>query len=167
MNTDPSGTPTPPVRRTLPPGPSQRIFVAEQDEETLDLIVSAFVEDGWDAYGMDGETALAECLEIIAHHALRPPDLIVVGVGMAWHSGIDLVEAVRSAGFATPVVLLTWSIPTDLRLRIERAGAAALVRKPFNVTELRSAVRRARASLHAGPVTIPSGTDGRANAASH
>lgn len=130
-------------RATLVARP-QRILVAEDDEETRDLVVRAFVEDGHDVFGLEGETELAECLDAIARSALRPPDLIAMGVRMAWHSGVDLLEGIRSDGWATPVVLMTWSAPGSVRLQIERAGAAAVVAKPFNLTELRRAARHAR-----------------------
>jgi CheY-like chemotaxis protein len=134
----------------ITPGPAQRILVADDDDETRDLVVTAFVEDGCDVYGLDGEVALTECLEIISRYSLRAPDLIAVGVGMAWHSGIDLVDGIRSAGWSTPVILMTWSARGDVRSRVQRAGPAVLVGKPFNATELRSAARRAR-KLESGP----------------
>jgi DNA-binding response OmpR family regulator len=144
MSLEPKTTPLPSVRRTTKPGPAQRILVAEDDDETRDLVVTAFVEDGCDVYGLDGEAALTECLDIIRRYSLRAPDLIAVGVGMAWHSGIDLLDGIRSAGWSTPVILMTWSVPREVRYRVQKAGPAALVGKPFNATELRSAARRAR-----------------------
>ena len=144
MRFDRNLQPHPSVRRTTLAGSPQRILVAEDDDETRDLVVTAFVADGHEVYGLDGEAALTECLEIIGRYSLRAPDLIAVGVRMAWHSGLDLVEGIRSAGWTTPVVLMTWSAPRGLRQRVEGAGPAALVAKPFNVTELRHAARRAR-----------------------
>src|ERR1035438_4447896 len=67
------------VRRTTRVGPSPRVLVAEDDEETRDMVVTAFVEDGYDVYGLDGEEGLTECLGIIALNSLRAPDLIAVG----------------------------------------------------------------------------------------
>jgi DNA-binding response OmpR family regulator len=133
----------PPPQTAQPGTPSRRILVAEDDEETRRMVVTAFVEDGHDVYGLDGEVALGETLSIITRHRLRVPDLIAVGVRMAWHSGIDLVDDLRSAGWTTPVVLMTWFAPRNLRSRLEKAGPAALVAKPFNVTELRGAARHA------------------------
>ena len=139
------------TRQARRPAPaSQRILVAEDDDETRDLVVTAFVEEGHDVYALDGEAALGETLSIIARHSLRAPDLIAVGVRMAWHSGIDLVDDIRSAGWTTPVVLMTWLGPRTLRPRLEKAGPVALVVKPFNVAELRSAARHAL-KLHVGP----------------
>jgi DNA-binding response OmpR family regulator len=151
------------LRQARPAVPAQRILVAEDDEDTRELVVTAFVEDGHDVYAMDGEVALGESLSIITRHSLRAPDLIAVGVGMAWHSGIDLVDDIRRAGWTTPVVLTTWFVPRNLRARLEMAGSAALVAKPFNMTELRSAARRARkqhgglgsASTLPGPQPMP------------
>jgi DNA-binding response OmpR family regulator len=39
---------------------------------------------------------------------------------------------------------MAWSVPGNARLQVEKAGAATVVAKPFNVAELRSAARRAR-----------------------
>jgi CheY-like chemotaxis protein len=141
MNFDRRGPSLRQARR--PAAPSQRILVAEDDEETRELVVTTFVEDGHDVYALDGELALGEALSIITRHSLRAPDLIAVGVGMAWHSGVDLVDDIRTAGWSTPVVLMTWFVPKNLRSRLEGAGAAALVAKPFNVTQLRGAARLA------------------------
>jgi DNA-binding response OmpR family regulator len=148
MSIDTGGRSLRPARQ--PTAPSRRILVAENDEETRELVVTAFVEDGHDVYALDGELALGESLSIIARHALRAPDLIAVGVGMAWHSGIDLVDDIRTAGWATPVLLMTWFVPRDMRSRLEKAGPAALVAKPFNVTQLRGAARLA-CRQQAGP----------------
>jgi CheY-like chemotaxis protein len=136
-----------PFRRAPLAARSQRILVAEEDEETRELVVGAFVDEGHDVFGLEGEAELAECLGMIALNALRPPDLIAMGVRMAWHSGIDLLEGIRSEGWATPVVLMTWSAPGSVRHQVQRAGAAAVVAKPFNVTELRRAARCARTKV--------------------
>jgi DNA-binding response OmpR family regulator len=133
-----------PARRASLTARCQRVLVAEDDEETRDLAVTAFAGDGHDVFGLKGEAELVECLEIIARHSLRSPDLIAVGVSMAWHSGIDLVEEIRGAGWTTPLVLMTWSLRGDVRSRVEGIGAAVVVAKPFNVAELRNAARRAR-----------------------
>ena len=129
----------------------RRVLVADDDEETRELVVTAFVEDGHDVYALDGEGALNEALSIIARHSLRVPDLIAVGVGMAWHSGIDIVDDIRSAGWTAPVVLMTWFVHRNMRSRLEHVGSAALVAKPFNVTELRGAVRHACNQHPGGP----------------
>jgi DNA-binding response OmpR family regulator len=150
------------LRQGRPALPPERILVAEDDEGTRELVVRAFVEDGHDVYTLDGEVALGESLSIVTRDSLRAPDLIAVGVGMAWHSGIDLVDEIRSAGWTTPIVLMTWFVPRNLRARLEMAGSAALVAKPFNMTELRSAARHAR-KQH-GRVGLASTLQGQAQA---
>jgi DNA-binding response OmpR family regulator len=144
MNLDQSVLSQAPARRATLKSRFQRVLVAEDDAETRDLVVTAFAAEGHDVFGLRGEAELVECLDIIARHSLRSPDLIAIGVSMAWHSGIDLVENVRSAGWTTPLVLMTWSMRGDLRSRVEVVGSAVVVAKPIRVAELRGAARRAR-----------------------
>ena len=122
----------------------QRVFVAEDDEDTREAIVAALAEEGHEVVGLEDGTELVECLRIVARESFRAPDLIAMDVCMPGHSGIDILEALRSQGCGTPVVLFSGVLTEDLRLRVARAGSSALLRKPFHLVELSKAVREAR-----------------------
>jgi DNA-binding response OmpR family regulator len=129
-------------RRSATGGCPQRIFVAEDDEPTRDAIVTALVEEGDDVIGVECGAELAECLRIISRDSLRAPDLIAMDVCMPGHSGIEILEGLRSAGWTTPVVLMTGFASDELRSRARLAGSAVVIEKPFDVRELRSAALR-------------------------
>jgi response regulator RpfG family c-di-GMP phosphodiesterase len=73
----------------------------------------------------------------------RRPDVIVLDLHMPGMGGTELCERLQ-AGERTssiPIVLLTGAEPEDAR-RAQRAGAAALVRKPFSPLDLLAVVER-------------------------
>ena len=73
----------------------------------------------------------------------RRPDVIVLDLRMPEMDGVELCSRLKSddATRDIPIVLLTGAEPEEAR-RAQRAGAAALVRKPFSPLELLSIVQR-------------------------
>lgn len=82
--------------------------------------------------------------------AAEGPDVAVVDVGMPGATGIEVVRAVRAAGHATRVVLLTMYKEPELLAQALEAGAAGYVLKDSAFEELAFAVRQA----HAGGVFV-------------
>jgi ribonuclease P protein subunit RPR2 len=73
----------------------------------------------------------------------RPPDVIVLDLRMPEMDGVELCRRLKSEEETReiPIVFLTGAEPEEAR-RAQRAGAAALVRKPFSPLELLSVVQR-------------------------
>jgi two-component system response regulator TctD len=120
----------------------RRIFVAEDDDDAREGVVASFVEDGHDVVGLRNGAELVECLDLVARESLRAPDLIALGTGAGQRSEIDLLEGLRSRGLKTPVVLMSWTASSRMRARVDLAGAAVLLTKPFNRAELRRTASR-------------------------
>ena len=55
-------------------------------------------------------------------------------------SGIDLVRWLAAQGVATPVVLITARSDSNLESKAKAAKAVCLLRKPFEIKELISAI---------------------------
>ena len=123
--------------------PAQRIFVVEDDEDARDYLVGTLLDDGHEVIALEDGAQLLECLAIIARESMRPPDLIATDVCMPGPSGIEVLESLRGAGWRTPVVLMTAFASPDLCFRVEKAGAAVVMPKPFELSDLRDAARRA------------------------
>jgi FixJ family two-component response regulator len=51
-------------------------------------------------------------------------------------SGLDLVKSRAARGSTTPVVLITARSDANLEARAAAAGAACLLRKPFEINDL-------------------------------
>ena len=73
----------------------------------------------------------------------RRPDVIVLDLRMPGMSGVELCERLKAneRTKAIPIVLLTGADPEEAR-RAQRAGAQALVRKPFSPLDLLTVVER-------------------------
>ncbi len=125
-------------------GRPQRIYVVEDDRATREYMVDALLEEGHEVIGFEDGAKLLEALGLIEEAGLRGPDLIAMDVRMPGRSGISLLESLRRRGSTIPVVLVTSFVTHDLKFRVEVAGSADVIQKPFNATELRRAASRAR-----------------------
>jgi two-component system cell cycle response regulator CtrA len=114
-----------------------RILVADDDPDTLELIELAVRGPGIEiCTAVDG----GELLELIA--AYDSFDLIVTDINMPWIEGHQVLASIRAAGLATPVLVVTGLDQPDLPDTIARMGNAMLLRKPFEIVELRQAIAR-------------------------
>jgi DNA-binding NtrC family response regulator len=80
---------------------------------------------------------LAEARAAIAEQP--PPDIVILDVHVAGGDGRDLLAEIRASRPELPVALLTGTADRDDLLR---AGANALIPKPFTIDELRDTVVR-------------------------
>jgi DNA-binding response OmpR family regulator len=116
-----------------------RILVAEDDPEMLKLIVESLREDGNDVQeARDGGRLLVE-LTHGPHCTYENVDLIVSDIRMPVCSGLQIVEALRAAHCAVPIVLMTAFGDDQTRAHAESLGAI-LFDKPFALDDLRAAV---------------------------
>jgi FixJ family two-component response regulator len=61
---------------------------------------------------------------------------IVADIHMPGISGLDLMKRLSAEGSTTPVVLITARLDTNLEAKAAAAGAAGLLRKPFEINDL-------------------------------
>jgi FixJ family two-component response regulator len=74
------------------------------------------------------------------------PDCVVSDVQMPGMSGLDLKEALNTAGTTTPVILITaFADDAATRARADALGATCLLRKPFTADSLIGCLERALA----------------------
>jgi two-component system, LuxR family, response regulator FixJ len=77
-------------------------------------------------------------------------DCLITDVSMPGHSGLDLLQRLRSIGSSIPVIVVTADTNPTTRLRAIGAGAHAYLTKPAStdalVAHLQSALRRRRPS---------------------
>ncbi len=117
---------------------AQTIFVAEDDEFMRKLLVTTLASDG---YSVREAASGTELLELLAHVTpLDKPDLIVADVSMPGYSGLKVLRAIREAGWATPVILITANRDAQLRQDAVDFGVTEFMHKPFDMADLRVAV---------------------------
>ena len=76
---------------------------------------------------------------------------LVLDLGMTGMSGLDLLRHLAAAGSRFPVVVLTARGDEETRQRSLRAGAVALLKKPFDGDALLDAIRAACMDTGAPP----------------
>jgi DNA-binding response OmpR family regulator len=64
---------------------------------------------------------------------------------MPWMTGLQVAHSVRVAGLATPLVVMT-ALPIDASLVRSLGAGAVLLRKPFRLVQLLSAIAATRDS---------------------
>jgi len=83
----------------------------------------------------DGLAALAKLDDRSEHY-----DAIIVDQKMPNLSGLELVGAIRERGIPGKIIVLSAQITNELRAAYKQMDVDAIVLKPFDVEELRSAV---------------------------
>jgi two-component system KDP operon response regulator KdpE len=106
------------------------------------------------AHGYDVETA-PDGRTALAAAAARPPDLVVLDLGLPDVDGVDVVRALR-AWTTVPVLVLSARQTQEQKVAALDSGADDYVTKPFGMDELmarvRAALRRAEPTGQGQPV---------------
>ncbi|MGI4813584.1 MAG: response regulator transcription factor [Janthinobacterium lividum] len=107
------------------------VLVIEDDAQTLDEIVVALTDHGYAVQtaqtGREGlMLAIASAYDAIVLDRMLPGGL----------EGLGVLAALRSAGIATPVLILSALSAVDERVRGLRAGGDDYLTKPFEFIEL-------------------------------
>lgn len=119
-----------------------RILVVDDDETILETLRDALEALEWEvttaANGADGLRAVAD----------GEPDAVLLDVMLPDRSGLDVLEEIKTAGEATPVVMMSGGGTIDVAVKAMRAGAEHFLQKPFDLANLEILLEQvARTSL--------------------
>ena len=118
--------------------PHAHVLVADDDPELLSVVAESLTHLGAEVVRASSG---AELIERLAHAG--PFDLIVTDVGMPWMSGLQAMHATRTAGLRSAVIVMTALRDPRIATMVQALGAnAVLLRKPFTLSELKSAASR-------------------------
>lgn len=117
--------------------PSYRVLVVEDVELLRRLMIAALRQRGHrvEVVG-DGDEALPLLEE-------RTFDLLVTDYHMPRMNGLALIRAVQARPKPIPVVLMSSNSPEELALTAKDLQGVEFLRKPFGLTDLYAAMRRA------------------------
>ena len=119
-----------------------RILVVDDDPAVSGALQRALRLEGYEVtLAPDGPRALEEI-------AIRPPDAVVLDIGLPVVDGLDVCRRMRAAGDDTPVLMLTARDAIQDRVEGLDAGADDYLVKPFALAEL---LARLRALLRRRP----------------
>lgn len=106
------------------------IAVIDDDESFRVALVESLSSLG---YGADGYASAGDYIGSIGAKSFS---CVVTDIHMPGMSGLDLMKHLAARGSRTPVVLITARSDTNLEAKAAAAGAACLLRKPFEVDDL-------------------------------
>jgi DNA-binding response OmpR family regulator len=111
------------------------ILVIEDEPGIVDFLERGLAAHGFDVISAaDGERGIERALA-------EDVDLIVLDMMLPGSSGIDVLERVRTAKPAVPVIVLTALNEIEHRVAGLDAGAADYLSKPFSLNELAARIR--------------------------
>ena len=112
------------------------------DEESIRKALSRLLRAS--GYAVDTFAAGAEFL---ASLNCRCPAVVILDLHMPGLSGFDVQSAINARERSFPVIVITGHDSPETRLRVEREGAAAYLRKPVDEKLLLRAISEATGSL--------------------
>ncbi|MDQ3124050.1 MAG: response regulator [Pseudomonadota bacterium] len=118
-------------------GPNQRILVVDDDEAVRRFIVECLQSLGYNVEEADGGEAALRLLEDAR------PDLMIADYAMPGMTGVDVVIQARTTEPTLPIIMATGYADMEAVDRV--MPLENLLRKPFRLSELATAVRTALA----------------------
>ena len=118
-----------------PAKPPRRILVVDDDNSVRQLTVNVLARSGYDVEGVKDGAAGWESLQANSY------DLIVTDNKMPRVTGIEMIEKLRSACMAIPVIMATGCFPTDELARKPWLTPDAMLQRPHSNDDLLAAVK--------------------------
>jgi CheY-like chemotaxis protein len=116
------------------------VLVADDDDDMRDLVAGTLRADGYAVLeARDGADLLTQLETAMGDPAARP-DLVVTDIMMPKLSGLGVLDALRRAQLHFPVILMTVLKDDSVYIVARRLGAVGVLRKPFDIDDLRTAV---------------------------
>jgi DNA-binding response OmpR family regulator len=109
--------------------------LADNDPDSLALLRSALKSPANDIYEA---TNGVELVQLLVEN--DPFDLVVTDVRLPWMDGLEVLRSMRVTEVATPVLMITRLMRSDLQAEVDHLGNSKLLHKPFELPELRAAV---------------------------
>jgi DNA-binding response OmpR family regulator len=114
------------------------VLVAEDDHEMNVVLTEALAADGHEIVPVESGS---EALPIMLGCGAPAPDAAVLDVRMPGFSGLQVLAALRRSGASLPVIMITAFGDEAVHREAYSLGAVQVFDKPFDVDELRAAVR--------------------------
>jgi two-component system, chemotaxis family, chemotaxis protein CheY len=105
-----------------------RILIVDDSKAMRMIVVRTLRAAGYDAHEFVEAGNGIEALEVVA---VEPPDVVLCDWNMPHMSGLELLTALRSAGWTVPFGFVTSDASPSMRVAATQAGALFLIAKPF------------------------------------
>jgi CheY-like chemotaxis protein len=119
----------------VPKKGQRRILIVDDDPDIRQLLEDRLTTDGyWIETAADGVRAM-ERLQVRAY------DGVILDIGLPQISGLELLGHIRRLHHEMPIIMVTASGAKERAVQALSLGAQGFVLKPFDLAELRQAVR--------------------------
>jgi len=115
----------------------QRVLVVDDEPPIRRFLRASLIAQGYDV--MEAEDG-AKALEEIRR---RPPDLLVLDLGLPGIDGLEVIRRLRGDGAAMPIIVLSSRMDEAGKVEALDLGADDYVTKPFGMDELLARIRTA------------------------
>ncbi|HLX94484.1 MAG TPA: response regulator, partial [Verrucomicrobiae bacterium] len=112
-----------------------RILVVDDDSDLRLLYADALARADYDVDAVENGAAAWKALHVINY------DLLIIEHNLPRLTGVELVLEMRSARLALPVILVTGQLPAEALAQNPLLQLAALLPKPFYLSQLLETVR--------------------------
>ncbi len=114
-----------------------RILIVDDEASIRSSLLESLTAEGYNAeIAETGEEALARCHGTVF-------DLVVTDLRLPGVSGLEILQALRNQGNATPVIMMTAYGDVDTAVSAMRSGAYDFIPKPFKLSAIKKQVRAA------------------------
>jgi len=114
-----------------------RVLIAEDDEEMRQLLAKVLYADGYAVVECrDGVDLFGRLEAFVGREAALDFDAIISDIWMPGPTGLEILEALHDRTGFPPMILITAFGDKGIHARAEKAGAAAVLDKPFGIDEL-------------------------------
>ena len=114
-----------------------RVLVVDDEPPIRRFLRTSLIAQGYDV--MEAEDG-AKALEEIRR---RPPDLLVLDLGLPGIDGLEVIRRLRGDGAAMPIIVLSSRMDEAGKVEALDLGADDYVTKPFGMDELLARIRTA------------------------
>jgi DNA-binding response OmpR family regulator len=122
---------------------ARRVLLAQADEQLRHLFATGLRRTGHAVLATsEGEQALS-LLSSISRGELPKPHAIVLDLHLPIHSGLQILAALRRAGWRVPVIVLGSSPDERMRALVDRFDVFACLAKPVSTAVLARAIGEA------------------------
>jgi len=142
------------VKTSSGPPPKPRVLLAEDDAAFRSLMAAVLRSAGYEVLEAADGTELLDhvAFGLMRGEKARTFDVVVADIRMPGHTGLEVLNGMRSVSLAVPVILITAFGDAETHRAAYEMGARVLD-KPFDLGELEHAV--AAALAHAGIARPP------------
>jgi CheY-like chemotaxis protein len=114
-----------------------RVLLAEDDDAMRRLLVTVLRTDGYTAVECrDGVDLVAHLAALVGCQTALDYDAIISDIRMPGWTGLEILEALHDRVGFPPMILITAFGNSAIHARARKAGAVAVLDKPFAIDEL-------------------------------